>query len=135
MLKDLDLKKYPHIYIAPGYTDMRQGINSLSALVQYRFHLDPLGEGSIFMFCGRKRDRIKVRTHDQDGYVLLYKRTFKGRYQWPMSEEDVKALTPYEFGQLMEGYSLESSIDADAITRIRKAGRIMAKTGEEETAC
>ena len=135
MLKDLDLKKYPHIYIAPGYTDMRQGINSLSALVQYRFHLDPLGEGSIFMFCGRKRDRIKVLTHDQDGYVLLYKRTFKGRYQWPMSEEDVRALTPYEFGQLMEGYSLESSIDADAITRIRKAGRIMAKTGEEETAC
>ena len=123
------------IFRKVGYTDMRQGINSLSALVQYRFHLDPLGEGSIFMFCGRKRDRIKVLTHDQDGYVLLYKRTFKGRYQWPMSEEDVKALTPYEFGQLMEGYSLESSIDADAITRIRKAGRIMAKTGEEETAC
>ena len=66
MLKDLDLRKYPHIYIAPGYTDMRQGINSLSALVQYQFRLDPLGEGSIFLFCGRKRDRIKVLTHDLD---------------------------------------------------------------------
>jgi transposase len=135
MLKDLDLKKYPHIYIAPGYTDMRQGINGLSALVQYQFRLDPLGEGSIFMFCGRKRDRIKVLAHDQDGYVLLYKRTFKGRYQWPMSEEDVKALTPYEFGQLIEGYSLEKSIDADAITRIRKAGRIMAQAGEGGQSC
>jgi hypothetical protein len=52
-----------------------------------------------------------------------------------MSEEDVKALTPYEFGQLMEGYSLEKSIDADAIKRIRKAGRIMAQAGEGGQAC
>ena len=135
MLKDLDLKKYPHIYIAPGYTDMRQGINGLSALVQYQFRLDPLGEGSIFMFCGRKRDRIKVLTHDQDGYVLLYKRTFKGRYQWPMSEEEVRALSPYEFRQLLGGYSMESSIDTDAIKRIRQANRIPGQDRKEETPC
>lgn len=120
MLKDLDLQKYPHIFIAPGYTDMRQGINSLSALVQFQFHLDPLSEGAIFMFCGRRRDRIKVLAHDSDGYVLLYKRLFKGRYQWPMSKEDVKALSPYEFGQLLGGYSVESSIDMDAIKRVRQ---------------
>lgn len=125
MLKDLDLQKYPHIYIACGYTDMRQGINGLSALVQYRFHLDPLGEGAVFLFCGRRRDRIKVLAHDPDGYVLLYKRLFKGRYQWPMSEADVKALTPYEFGQLLGGYSVESSIDGDAIRRIRQKAMAM----------
>ena len=125
MLKDLDLRKYPHIFIAPGYTDMRQGINSLSALVQYHFRLDPLGEGTIFLFCGRRRDRIKVLTHDSDGYVLLYKRLFKGRYQWPMNENEVKALTPYEFGQLLGGYSVESSIDADAIRRIRQANIVL----------
>lgn len=125
MLKDLDLRKYPHIFIAPGYTDMRQGINSLSALVQYHFRLDPLGEGTIFLFCGRRRDRIKVLTHDSDGYVLLYKRLFKGRYQWPMNENEVRALTPYEFGQLLGGYSVESSIDADAIRRIRQANIVL----------
>ncbi|MBQ8092701.1 MAG: IS66 family insertion sequence element accessory protein TnpB [Clostridia bacterium] len=135
MLKDLDLKKYSHIYIAPGFTDMRQGINGLSALVQYVFHLDPLGEGAIFLFCGRRRDRIKVLAHDQDGYVLLYKRIFKGRYKWPMSEEDVKALTADEFSQLMEGYSVESSIDPGAITRIRQAMRPGSQTGKEETVC
>ena len=135
MLKDLDLRKYPHIYIAPGYTDMRQGINSLSALVQYQFRLDPLGEGTIFLFCGRKRDRIKILTHDPDGYVLLYKRVFKGRYQWPMSEEEVRTLTPYEFRQLLGGYSMESSIDTDAIIRIRQANRIPGQDKEEETPC
>ena len=123
MLKDLDLQKYPHIYIACGYTDMRQGINSLSAVVQYQFHLDPLGEGSLFLFCGRRRDRIKILAHDPDGYVLLYKRLFKGRYQWPMSEEDVKSLDPHEFRQLLGGYSVVSSIDQNAIHRIRQAGQ------------
>ncbi|MBR2560581.1 MAG: IS66 family insertion sequence element accessory protein TnpB [Lachnospiraceae bacterium] len=135
MLNDLELRKYPHIYIAPGYTDMRQGINSLSSLVQYQFRLDPLSEGSIFLFCGRKRDRIKVLTHDQDGYVLLYKRLFKGRYQWPMSEEEVRMLTPYEFRQLLGGYSMESSIDTGAIIRIRQANRIPGQDREEETPC
>ena len=126
MLKDLDPKKYPHIYIACGFTDMRQGINSLSALVQYQFRLDPLMEGSIFLFCGRRRDRIKLLAHDSDGYVLLYKRLFKGRYQWPMSEEDVKALSPDEFVRLMDGYSVESSIDGNAINRIRRQTRAIA---------
>lgn len=121
MLNDLDLQKYPHVYIACGVTDMRQGINSLAALVEYQFHLDPLKEGSLFLFCGRRRDRIKVLTHDSDGYVLMYKRLFKGHYQWPMNEVDVKALTPQEFTQLLSGFSVESSIDQDAIQRIRQA--------------
>lgn len=120
MLKDLDLKKYPHIFIATGYTDMRQGINGLAALVEYQFNLDPLMEGSMFLFCGHRRDRIKVLGHDSDGYVLMYKRLFKGRYRWPMNEEEVKALNPEEFRQLLSGYSIESSIDHNAIHRIRK---------------
>lgn len=132
MLKDLDLNKYPHVFIACGFTDMRQGISSLSALVQYQFRLDPLMEGSIFLFCGRRRDRIKVLAHDSDGYLLLYKRLFKGRYQWPMCEEDVKALSPYEFGQLMDGYSVESSIDGDALARIRKQTRAMPRQEGEK---
>lgn len=129
MLNDLDLQRYPHVFVAPGYTDMRQGINSLAALVQYRFQLDPLQEGAIFLFCGRRRDRIKVLCHDSDGYILLYKRLFNGRYQWPMSEEDVKALTPYEFERLMGGYSVESSIDGNAIRRIRQSGLSTVRAG------
>ena len=129
MLKDLDMRKYPHIFIACGYTDMRQGINRLTALVEYRFQLDPLAEGTLFLFCGRRRDRIKVLAHDPDGYILLYKRLFKGHYQWPMCAEDVRELTPGEFAQLLDGFSIESTIDRDAIQRIRRAGcnRTMGK--------
>ncbi len=52
-----------------------------------------------------------------------------------MSEEEVRALSPYEFGQLMGGYSVESSIDTDAIRRIRQANRIPVQAREEETTC
>ena len=52
-----------------------------------------------------------------------------------MSEEEVKALTPYEFRQLLGGYSMESSIDTDAIKRIRQANRISGQDREEGTIC
>ena len=110
MLKDLDFRQYSHIFLITGHTDMRQGINSLSAMVKYQLHIDPLMEGSLFLFCGRKRDRIKALCHESDGMILLYKRLFHGRYHWPMSEEDVKKLTENEFRQLMAGFSIESTI-------------------------
>lgn len=47
-----------HIYIACGYTDLRSGIDRLVALVQSSFKLDPY-QNSLFLFCGRRTDRIK----------------------------------------------------------------------------
>ena len=42
-----------------GYTDLRQGIDGLSALVKLEFNLDPFSN-TLFLFCGRRRDRIKA---------------------------------------------------------------------------
>ena len=48
-----------HVYIACGYTDIRKGIDGLAVLVQQQFQLDPCSD-ALFLFCGRKRDRIKA---------------------------------------------------------------------------
>ncbi|MGI6298254.1 MAG: IS66 family insertion sequence element accessory protein TnpB [Saccharofermentanales bacterium] len=56
------LNQFPadcRIYVACGYTDMRKQIDGLAALVQQQFRLDPFSR-SFVIFCGRKRDRIKV---------------------------------------------------------------------------
>ena len=53
-----DISRAEHIYIAVGYTDMRKQIDGLSALVTAQFRLDPFSN-SVFLFCGRKRDRLK----------------------------------------------------------------------------
>ena len=61
------------IYIACGYTDLRKGIDGLARLVQQQFELDPF-TNTLFLFCGRQRDRIKGLYWEKDGFILLYKR-------------------------------------------------------------
>jgi len=94
------------IYIACGYTDLRKGIDGLSAMVQQEFDLDPF-TNTLFLFCGRRRDRIKALYWEQDGFILLYKRLERGVYQWPRSEREVRQLTPQQYRWLMEGLQVE----------------------------
>lgn len=101
-----DVSKAEHIYIANGYTDMRKSIDGLSALVVQRFGLDPFSN-SLFLFCGRRCDRIKALYWEGDGFVLLYKRLERGSFQWPRGESEVRDITPQQLRWLMEGLSIE----------------------------
>ena len=70
------------VFIACGYTDLRKGIDGLSAMVQQEFDLD-LFTNTLCLFCGCRRDRIKGLYWEQDGFILLYKGLERGIYQWP----------------------------------------------------
>ena len=54
-----DVAQFKKIYIACGRTDLRYGVDGLADLVQTTFKLDPFDEGTRFLFCGTKSDRIK----------------------------------------------------------------------------
>ncbi|MEL7658213.1 MAG: IS66 family insertion sequence element accessory protein TnpB [Bacillota bacterium] len=84
---------------------MRKSIDGLTALVQQNFQLNPF-QNSLFLFCGRRHDRLKALYWERDGFVLLYKRLEKGRFQWPRTAEAVRAITWQEFRWLMEGLSI-----------------------------
>lgn len=101
-----DISKAEKIYIATGYTDMRKSIDGLAAIVQQNFQFSPF-QNSLFLFCGRKRDRMKVLYWEGDGFVLLYKRLESGCFQWPKNAEAVKCITPQEFRWLLEGLCLK----------------------------
>lgn len=94
------------VYIACGYTDLRRGIDGLASIVQQQFSLDPF-TNTLFLFCGRRRDRIKGLYWEQDGFILLYKRLEHGSYQWPRNEAEVKMLTRQQYRWLMEGLKIE----------------------------
>ena len=98
----IDLSNIKNYYIACGYTDLRRGIDGLAQIVmlQYGYEID---ENSLFLFCGRRTDRIKALWFSGDGYVLLYKRLNNGSFQWPRSKDELKLLTPQSFRWLMEG--------------------------------
>jgi hypothetical protein len=68
-----------HIYLVCGYTDMRKSIDGLAALGAVRFHLDS-HQPALFLFYGRRKDRIKALLWDETGFILLYKRLENGRY-------------------------------------------------------
>lgn len=104
MLGDITVVK--DIYLACGYTDMRKSIDGLAAIVQEQLHLDPFTP-TLYLFCGKRCDRLKALLWEDDGFVLLYKRLENGKFRWPRSESEVKPITWQQFRWLMEGLELE----------------------------
>ena len=94
------------VYVACGYTDLRRGIDGLATIVQAQFQLDPF-TNTLFLFCGRRRDRIKALYWEGDGFVLLYKRLEAGTFQWPRNGAEARELTWQQYRWLMEGLSVE----------------------------
>jgi transposase len=100
-----DISRAEAVYVACGYTDMRKSIDGLMAIVQ-QFQLNPLSN-ALFLFCGKRRDRIKALYWEGDGFILLYKRLEDGRFEWPRSEDQVRALTWKQFEWLMDGLTVD----------------------------
>ena len=75
MLNDFSGSK---IFLGCGYTDLRRGIDGLATIIEQQFQLDPYSD-ALFLFCGRRTDRIKALYWEGDGFLLLYKRLEKGK--------------------------------------------------------
>ncbi len=95
-----------NIYIVCGYTDMRKSIAGLSAIMIQQFDMKP-DEQSMFLFCGKRTDRMKALIWEGDGFLLLYKVLIGFRYQWPRNEKEVLALTASQYHRLLEGLAIE----------------------------
>ena len=112
----LDLSRVKNYYVACGYTDIRRGIDGLAEIVMRQYGTE-LDEESLFLFCGRRTDRIKALYYSGDGYVLLYKRLNTGRFQWPRNAEELRKLDAQAFRWLMEGLQIEQP---KAIRKVKK---------------
>jgi len=94
------------VYVVTGYTDMRKAIDGLCEIVAGTLEMDPYGS-SLFLFCGKRSDRIKALVRERDGFLLLYKRLDDGRFQWPRNEAQALELTEQQVRWLLEGLSIE----------------------------
>lgn len=102
-----DITNAERIFIVCGTTDMRKSIDGLCAIIEHQLKMDPTG-GNLFLFCGRRRDRIKALLHEPDGFVLLYKRLDgTGIYKWPRNQSEVRSLTWTQFSWLMQGLKID----------------------------
>jgi transposase len=91
------------VYLATGFTDMRKSINGLSLIVSEQFGYDPFS-GSVFVFCNRSRDKLKILYWEYNGFWLYYRRLDKGKFQWPTElNEQTVSLTLRELHWLLDG--------------------------------
>ena len=70
------------VYLATGSTDLRKSIDGLAVLVKEGFELDPFSS-CLFVFCNRKRDKLKILHWEYSGFWLYYKRLERGKFRWP----------------------------------------------------
>lgn len=103
------------VYLCCGHTDMRKSINGLMTLVQSSFALDPFSE-ALFVFCNRKRDRIKILEWDADGFWLYFKRLERGRFRWPSADaENTMILSGEELTCLIGSAKLEKKLKRNEV--------------------
>jgi len=93
------------VYLALGATDMRKSINGLSLLVEEQFDLD-LFSGSLFAFCNRKRDMVKILYWADNGFCLWMKRLEEDIFRWPACETEVMVVSQEALGWLLHGLDL-----------------------------
>ena len=115
------------VYIACGYTDLRKGIDGLARLVQQQFELDPF-TNTLFLFYGRRRDRIKQNEWLLEQLKLSKKKLFgRSSEQAEQMVMDQLSLTYNE----LEAYAFgtkaatEKQIAVKAHERKRQSGNVL----------
>ncbi|TYQ14849.1 UNVERIFIED_CONTAM: transposase [Acetivibrio alkalicellulosi] len=97
---------FEKIFIACGSTDMRRGIYGLAAIVQECFELDPFSS-SIFVFCNKKCDCIKMLMWDHNGFWLFTRRLEKGTFKWPQNSSSTINIDRRQLNWLLDGLCIE----------------------------
>lgn len=97
---------FKKIYLALGYTDLRRGIEGLASIVRFTYDLDPYDKNTLFLFCGRRTDRIKGLLWEGDGFLLLYKRLDVGSFSWPRTSDEAMEITMEQYQALMQGFEI-----------------------------
>ena len=93
----------PKVYLHRDFVDFRKAVNGLHAIIEQDCSMNPFDE-SLYVFCNRARDKLKILHWDKSGFVLWYKRLEKDKFKWPVDEEGlVIALSEQSLHWLLTG--------------------------------
>lgn len=98
-----DVAGIRRVVLACGTVDLRKGIDGLGVIIGSKYNQNPFEKGTLFLFCGRRSDRIKGLLWMGNGFLLLYKRFENGSLSWPRTTEEAAELTEDQFHYLMLG--------------------------------
>jgi transposase len=96
----------PAVYLCREAVDFRKGINGLVMLVEEVLSLDPFSE-QLFIFCNKRRDRVRILYWERSGFCLWMKRLERERFKWPRTgKETVLTLSGQQLNWLLDGYDI-----------------------------
>jgi len=95
-----------NVFLACEYTDMRKSIDGLAAIVQEEFKLDPFSS-SLFVFCNKAKNKIKILHWNYNGFWLYYKRLEKGNFKWVNNHSNCINIQYRELMWLLDGLSIK----------------------------
>lgn len=102
----IDIDSIDNIYVVTGKTDLRKGIDGYAHIVQDTLKLDPFSK-SIFIFCNRQHNKIKVLAYDNNGFWLMYKRLDKSTFKWIRDSDDKSiSISKKQLRWLLEGLDI-----------------------------
>ena len=90
------------IFLCLVPVDLRRSFDGLACAAEHVVRQDPLS-GHLFVFRGRRGDRVKILYWDRDGYVLWYKRLESGCFRFPLDGADAQEITAADLGMILEG--------------------------------
>jgi transposase len=93
------------VFIATTPVDMRKSFDGLAAIIQTSLQQNSFS-GHLFVFFGKKRDRIKIFYWDRNGFCYWYKRLEKGRFPLPQVPGASFTVSAQELCLLLEGIDL-----------------------------
>jgi transposase len=89
---------------------MRKSFNTLAALVEHQLGHDPFA-GDVFVFMGKRRNRMKVLVWDASGFWLCARRLEAGTFAVPVplleaGSRSVVQVSPAEMALVLEGIAV-----------------------------
>jgi len=103
------------VVLATEPVDLRRGHDGLVTLVRSLWRADPYS-GTLFVFFGRRRDRVKVLFFSAGGFVVYYKRLERGRFCMPHVPEAASQV-------VLDAASLAMLLDGVDLRAVRRSPR------------
>jgi transposase len=108
----LTLPASVRVYLAAEPVDLRRGHDGLVAIARNTWKLNPF-DGHLFVFLGKRLDRVKVLAWDRNGFVLYYKRLSRGRFRMP-------SVSAHPARVEMDATALAMLLDGIDVERVRR---------------
>lgn len=100
------LSEFQGVFLHREPVDGRKSINGLSEIVEAA-NMGALMGPHLFVFCGKRRNQLKILYFDKSGFAIWQKRLEQDRFPWPRKHTDsVLKITPDQLQWLLDGYDV-----------------------------